>query len=256
MSKTHKFVGIPNQSILMKLFKTLLLFLFLIPHLLFAQSELQADLALPYLVRQPNKKSVHTPVLILMHGYGSNEADLFDLKDNLPQNFLIISLRAPMPMGNNSYQWFGMEMTDGKMLGNRIDIANSVAKVKAMIPAIVKKYKADAAQVYLSGFSQGGMMSFEVGLTSPELLKGIAPLSGKIFEPLKAQVKVTAAFKKLRIFIGHGDADNRVAYSFATEANRYLKEMNLNPEFHTYKQMGHSINQDELADLNKWLNQP
>lgn len=239
----------------MKTFKSLLLLL-LVPQLLFAQAELQTDLTLPYLVHQPKTKSANTPVLILMHGYGSNEADLFELKDNLPQNLLIISLRAPMPMGNNSYQWFGMEMTNGKMLGNRKDIANSVAKVKAMIPAIVKKYKTDASQIYLSGFSQGGMMSYEVGLTSPELLKGIAPLSGKIFEPLKAQVKITPALKKLRIFIGHGDADNRVAYNFGTEANTYLKQMNLNPEFHTYNGMAHSINQQEIADLSKWLSKP
>ncbi|MFA6151236.1 MAG: dienelactone hydrolase family protein [Chitinophagaceae bacterium] len=240
----------------MKIFKTLFLLLCSLPHLLFAKGDLQTDLSLPYLVQQPKIKSAHPPVLILMHGYGSNEADLFDLKDNLPQNFLIISLRATMPMGNNSYQWFGMEMTDGKMLGNRKDIANSVAKIKAMIPAIIKKYKADAAQVYLSGFSQGGMMSYEVGLTAPELFKGIAPLSGKIFEPLKVQIKNTPSLKKLRIFIGHGDADERVAYSFATEANKYLKQMNLNPEFHTYKGMAHSINQQEIADLSKWLSKP
>ena len=236
----------------MKTVKYLLLFvLCLLPFISFTQ--LQTDLSLPYLVNEPKIKVPHLPMLVLMHGYGSNETDLFDLKENLPQHFLIVSLRAPMAMGNNSFQWFGMETVNGKMQGNRKDIINSVTKVKAMISALLKKYHADATQIYLSGFSQGGMMSFEVGLTSPELLRGIAPMSGKIFEPLKASVKNTAALKNLSIFIGHGDADNRVAYSFAMEADTYLKQLGLHPELHTYPGMAHSINQQEVTDLSKWL---
>lgn len=240
----------------MKTFKSLLLFLFLVPQLLFAQAELQTDLALPYLVHQPKTKSAHTPVLILMHGYGSNEADLFELWNKLPQNFLIISIRAPFNIGEDSYQWFALENANAATQGNRTEILHSVNKVKTMVPLLVKKYKADAEQVYLSGFSQGGMMSYEVGLTAPELFKGIAPLSGKIYQELQHRVKMSPALRRLRLFIGHGDADERVAYSFATQANTFLKQMGLHPELHTYKRMGHSINQDELADLNKWLSQP
>lgn len=225
----------------------------LLPHYLWGQQTLQTDLSLPYLVRQPATPARGMPVLILMHGYGSNEADLFDLESKLPQNFLIVAVRAPMTLGKNSFQWFGMETVNGTMQGNRKDIQNSIAKVKLLVPAIIKKYHADATQVYLSGFSQGGMMSYELGLTMPALFKGIAPLSGKIFEALKSEIQVTPSLKHLKIFIGHGDADNRVNYGFAKEADLYLRKLGLNPVLHTYKGMQHSINEDEINDLSKWL---
>lgn len=237
----------------MRPFKLLLLVLALLPKLLWGQNGLQTDLSLAYLVQLPRIASAHPPMLILMHGYGSNEADLFDLKDQLPQNLIVVSLRAPMPMGNNAYQWFAIDLSNGQTKGKRADIEQSVAKIQAMIPALIKKYSADPKSVYLSGFSQGGMMSYEVGLRSPEMLKGIAPLSGKIYEELKAKIKVNAALKKLNIFIGHGDADHRVAYRFAIEAQTYLQGLGLQPQLHTYRGMQHSINQQEIADLAKWL---
>ncbi len=240
----------------MKLIKTFLLLLSFLPSLLFAQAELQTDLALPYLVHLPKVKSAHPPVLILMHGYGSNEADLFSLTDKLPQNFLVISIQAPFNIGEDSYQWFAMETVNGVMQGNRRDIQHSVNKIKTIVPALVSKYNADAAQVYLSGFSQGGMMSYEVGLSAPELFKGIAPMSGRLFAELQHKVKMSPALRRLRLFIGHGDADDRVAYSFATQANTFLKQMGLHPELHTYKGMQHSISQQETAELSKWLSKP
>lgn len=232
--------------------KKLFLLLFVFFSVL-VQSQVQNDLSLPYLVREPSVKTDKPPVLILLHGYGSNEADLFGLQSQFPANFLVVSVRAPIVMSPNSFQWFRMETVNGVMQGNPEDLKSSREKIKAMIPEVTAKYKTDPKQVYLCGFSQGAMMSYEVGLTAPELLKGIAPLSGKIFESLKASVKSSAALKALKIFIGHGDADARVAYSYASEADSYLKKLGLSPVLHTYKGMQHSINQEELKELRLWL---
>ena len=227
------------------------LFLFLLSLSLSAQ--LQSGLSLSYLVREPSVKTEKTPVVILLHGYGSNEADLFGLHSQLPAHFLVISARAPIALSENSFQWFRMETVNGVMQGNSQDLKSSSEKIKAFIKEVTASYKADPKQVYLCGFSQGGTMCYEVGLSSPGLLKGIAPLSGKIFESLKPQVKPTPALKALSIFIGHGDADTRVAYNYATEAESYLKKLGLEPALHTYKGLPHSISQAELKDLRLWL---
>jgi phospholipase/carboxylesterase len=208
----------------------------------------QSSLPLKYLVQEPAVASAHPPVIILMHGYGSNEADLFGMKDKLPKNFLIVSVRAPFQVAGNTYQWYRRETINN-------DLKSSSTLVQDFITAIVKKYNADADRVYLSGFSQGGMMSFEVGLNAPQLLKGIAPLSGRMVESMKPQEPPSAALKKLRIFVGHGDADNRIPYSQAVDAVNYLKKLQLSPEFHTYKGMPHSINEQELKDLAGWLSE-
>jgi phospholipase/carboxylesterase len=208
-----------------------------------AQKGIQNDLPLKYLVQQPANNSSHPPVIILMHGYGSNEADLFELKDVLPKNFLIISVRAPLSLAKNAYQWYRKPTIN-------TDIKTSGVTVQNFITAVVKKYH--VSQVYLSGFSQGAMMSYEVGLNAPELLKGIAPLSGMIQEVMKP-LQPSEALKKLKIFVGHGDADNRIAYSEAVDAVAYLKKLQLSPEFHTYEGMQHAISDEELKDLVRWL---
>jgi phospholipase/carboxylesterase len=211
-----------------------------------AQSKLQNDLPLKYLVQQPANRTAHPPVIILMHGYGSNETDLFDLKDKLPKNFLVVSVRAPLTLARNAYQWYRKPTINE-------DLKTSGTTVQSFITAVIKKYNADATKVYLSGFSQGAMMSYEVGLNAPELLKGIAPLSGMIQQVMKPENPNTAALKKLRIFVGHGDADNRIPYSQAVDAVNYLKTLGLSPEFHTYKGMQHAISDEELKDFVRWL---
>lgn len=214
---------------------------------------LHNDLALPYRVQRPCQASPHPPVLLLLHGYGSNEADLFALKDQLPGNFLVVSVQAPVAMGGNAYQWFRMEAHNGVRDGNRNDLDTASARLRILVPALVKKYQADPGQVYLAGFSQGGMMCYEVALTAPQLFKGIAPLSGKIFDSLKPRIKPNATLRRLQVFIGHGDADSRVAYHCATDALGYLRTLGVPAVLHTYPGLQHSISAQELDDMRQWL---
>lgn len=222
---------------------------------IFAQTSLQKDLSLAYLVSQPRVKTAKPKMIILLHGYGSNEADLFELKNVLPDNFIIISARAPFTIAPGAYQWYGNENVNGTKKENAKDLKTSTDLIKTFIKEVVKKYYTDPSQVYMAGFSQGAMMSYEVGLTAPELLRGIAPLSGRIFESLKPQIKSGTAFKNFRVFIGHGTADDRVPYSSATQAVSYLKGKNINAVLHSYQSLPHSISEQELKDLVDWLNE-
>src|SRR5277367_1789279 len=69
------------------------------------QATLQEGLALKYLVRLPAQRSAHPPVIILLHGYGSDEKDLFELRNLFPENYLIIAARAPYTLPHGGYQW-------------------------------------------------------------------------------------------------------------------------------------------------------
>ncbi len=218
-----------------------------------AREGLQTDLALPYLVRTPQTPYKNPPILFLMHGYGSNETDLFELRNAIPDSFVLISVRAPLTLANGAYQWFRNITVHDSVTGSPEDLKNSVDKMVAEIQGAVKEYKANPKAVYISGFSQGGIMSYEIGLQYPQLVKGFAPLSGKIFASLKPLIKKDAALQQLRIFIGHGDADNRIDYQYAKDAQAYLQNLGLQPEFHTYKGMQDSISQEELQDFVNWL---
>ncbi|WP_170982764.1 alpha/beta hydrolase [Dyadobacter frigoris] len=222
---------------------------------IFAQASLQKDLSLAYLISQPRVKTVKPKLIILLHGYGSNEADLFELKNILPADFLIISARAPFTIAPNAFQWYGNEIVKGIKQESTKDLKTSTDLIKVFINEVVKKYNADPSQVFLAGFSQGAMMSYEVGLTAPELLRGIAPLSGRIFDSLKPRIKPANAFNNFKIFIGHGTADDRVPYTSATEAVFYLKKKKINATLHSYQSLPHSISEQELKDLVAWLNE-
>lgn len=214
-----------------------------------ASAQLQEGMALKYMVQQPSEKTAKPPVVILLHGYGSNELDLFELKSIFPKNYLVISARAPYPVGTQGYQWFSIG--EANKSG---EIEHSRTLVVKFISEITSKYKADREHVVLMGFSQGAMMSYEVGLLNPGLVSGIAPLSGRLFGHLKQDIKASSPqLKKLKIFIAHGTADERIKFAEGKAANDYLKSIGLNPEFHEYPGMGHSISNDVLRDLVKWL---
>ena len=213
------------------------------------EPQLQQDLALKYIVQLPAERSAKTPVIILLHGYGSDEMDLFNLKSFFPKNYLIVSARAPHSAGTKGYQWFESSNHDGKSA----QLTNSRNLVIKFISQVTAKYKADTKAVYLMGFSQGAMMSYEIGLTNPDKLKGIGVLSGRIFALLKPEIKNTTALKQLKIFISHGAIDDRIKFTDAKASYDYLKTLGLKPEFHEYPGMGHNITNAVMMDLVRWL---
>lgn len=226
-----------------KLLLSLCLFLSVTIH-----AQLQQDLALKYLVQQPKVTTTKPPVIILLHGYGSNEADLFELKDIFPKNFLVVSARAPYPVGATGFQWFEIGAVSNDKTKQVEDSRDLVMK---FISQVTGKYH--TGDVYVSGFSQGAMMSYEVGLLHPDKIKGIGVLSGKLFPSLKKEIKNSAALKQLKIFISHGTTDDRISFTEGKAASDYLVSIGLKPEFHQYAGMGHSISKDVLKDLLQWL---
>ena len=67
---------------------------------------------LQYIVREPKIASEKPPLLILLHGYGSNKEDLFSFAEELPDALLIVSLEAPLSIGNGSYAWYSINFDD------------------------------------------------------------------------------------------------------------------------------------------------
>jgi len=218
-----------------------------------AQDALQEGIALKYLVQMPTEKSAHPPMVVLLHGYGSDEKDLFALRTFCPKNDVIVSARAPYPIQGGGYKWYEMTNVNGVHDGNASQLANSRALIDKFITQVSSAYHADPARIYLMGFSQGAIMSYRVGLTNPALLKGIGVLSGTIYPSLKPMVKNNRALKQLSIFIAHGEADERISFADGKAANEYLKTLGLKPSFHSYAEMGHTISRDVLADLIQWL---
>ncbi|MHC8314872.1 alpha/beta hydrolase [Pseudomonas sp. LB3P31] len=216
-----------------------------------AQTPLQTDLPLKYL-EQAHAESRNQPLVIFLHGYGSNEQDLFGIKDELPEQYNYLSVRAPIVMEEGSYQWF-RQKGQGAYNGETEDLKNSGQVLLDFIAQATRKYHTEPSKVFLVGFSQGAIMSYEVALRHPQTLGGIAALSGRILPVLRSELKPDEKRQQLAIFIGHGTVDKRLPYVDGTEANSLLQGLALKPEFHSYEGLGHSISGAEMQDLSAWL---
>ena len=127
------------------------------------------ELSLPHLVRQPEIASENPPLLLMLHGYGSNEEDLFSFADWLPNSLLIVSLRAPFQLPPYGFAWYSInwDAADGKLSDIRqaAESRNLIAKI---IDEIIEKYKVDKSRICLMGFSQGAILSLATALTYPQ----------------------------------------------------------------------------------------
>ena len=217
---------------------------------LFAQTP---TAGLHYVVRQPTVASAKPPVLIMLHGVGSNEQDLFSFADRLPGEYLVISARAPNTMGQGSYAWYQVDFSTGKPVYNLEQAEQSRAKLIAFIEELGSVETFDPAHMFLCGFSQGAIMAYSVALTRPDLVRGIAAMSGRLLEEVKPLVKPSTALKQLSVFISHGTQDGTLPAHHAHEAEAYLRSIGLSPVLKTYNE-GHTINAAMLADLVEWLN--
>ena len=207
---------------------------------------------LHYLLKTPKTKTENPPVFILMHGIGGNEKMLSYLSSQLPDDFLIFLLRAPYPLKTDSYSWFQVDFSDGIPIINFDDFEESRKKVVQFIEYIGTKYDFDRQRIYLGGVSQGGEMAYSVGLTRPDLLKGIVVFSSRIAPEIQSIAAADEALRRLKIFIYHGTNDMVIPVKLAQESVKYLQEIGLQP---VYKetQDKHRINIKVFYEINRWL---
>lgn len=198
-------------------------------------------------------KGTQKPVLlILMHGFGANEEDLLPLADSFPENYIIVTPQAPYKIGNQNYQWYTSEKdATGGFGGKQDELTESITKVENLVKDLQKKYNVKPDRTFIGGFSQGANMSYQLGLRYPDLFKGIGVLSGTIFNTLKQAEDKTKA-SSLKIFIAHGEQDNRIPFTEAESSKKWLDTHKYQSEFHIYKGMSHSISQEEIQDLVKF----
>ena len=187
------------------------------------------------IVRQSPTAAV---TLILLHGLGSDEQDMFGLAELIDEQVEVICLRAPHTYGPG-YAWFDIQWTGA---GIKVDEDEYWEAVGILAHEIVTLQKSN---LILGGFSQGAMMSLGLITKFPQLVSACVLLSGRGIEnPCKEFIG--------RIFQGHGKFDEVIPVSEARKLNADLLHLGDNYEYHEYE-IGHSINDQELGDLNSWL---
>lgn len=211
------------------------------------------ELILKYLIREPSVKTKKPALVILLHGVGSNEQNMFQQAQAYPNDMLIISVRAPYVLGANSFAWFAVDFSSGRPIIDEEQAEKSRIVLRTFINQVVERYEADGSQVYLVGFSQGAIMCYSAALTYPEKIAGIAALSGRLLPEVKPLTKDHAALQHLRIFVAHGTLDNVLNVDYARSARHYLEEEKGLVVTYKEYEIPHVVNNQVLTDLVKWI---
>lgn len=205
---------------------------------------------LQYLVQAPKVQAEKKKAIILLHGVGSNEKDLFGIANLLPDDLYVISPRGQFALGGDRYAWYQVDFSTGKPIYNAAQEASSRKLLSTFIDQMKEKYQLQ--EVVVGGFSQGAIMSYSIGLTNPTAVKGILALSGRILEEVKPLVTKSDGLKQLKVFVAHGVHDNVLPVDRAREAKKYLSALGVHLTYHEYE-LAHSINENVINDINDWL---
>ena len=211
------------------------------------------DLPLTFLKR-PALPSVPQPwLLVLLHGVGSNEQDLYSLCAQLPERYYVISLRAPYRMGPDAFAWFDYSIEPGG--ARSIDEAQEAASralLAQTLAAASEQLGIPPERTVVAGFSQGGAMALGLLLTQPALMRAAIVWHGRLLDQPLAALAPADAFRGRALWVSHGTHDGVIPLAHAQAIAHHVAPL---PLAFTYREFPseHEIRPSELAATLTWL---
>lgn len=213
---------------------------------------------LPHIVLDRGTAPRHS--IIWLHGLGADGEDFVDVAEmiNLPLAMRYIFPHAPKnPVTINGgfvmRSWYDIADIDIGAKQDATGIHASQAEIEKFI-AQEKTRGVAGENIFLAGFSQGGAVALHTGLRHPGRLGGIIALSTylPLADTLSKEASLSA--KNTPIFFAHGRHDPVVPYELGKQSAEKLKQHGFQTDWHEYA-MPHSVNTDEISDIEKWLTQ-
>ena len=190
---------------------------------------------------KPEKDKDINNVVVLFHGYGGDGRDISMLtlnwKRHLPNTvFICPNGHEPCVINTFGYQWFDLTKDDPDYILN--ESLKAEKKIIKFLDEVKETYNVENKNISLSGFSQGCMMSINVGLTAEEPFSSIVGFSGKIIDTENLKMRRKNFTNTLLV---HGDQDDIVSPTHLLEAKDFLLREKINVETHLIKNCGHHI---------------
>lgn len=204
---------------------------------------------------RPSNLTEKAPAIIMLHGYGSNEDDLFSFASELPEKYAIIALKAPLSLQGMGNAWYSIyfENTDNSKFNDIEEAIKARDLVVDVIDASISAYNLDPENITLLGFSQGTILSLAIGLSYPEKIKRIVALSGYLAKDMLVDTYLDKDYSHLDIFQSHGTDDMVIPVQWARDANAALTALNIKSTYKEYP-VGHGVSPQNFYDFHKWLN--
>jgi phospholipase/carboxylesterase len=211
------------------------------------------DFSLYHLVREPKIVKDKNPLLLLLHGYGSNEEDLFSFAPELPDEYYVISARAPYQLPPYGFAWYAINFdADENKFSDLVQGRKSRDLILKFIDELLAHYPIDPQSVMLVGFSQGSILSYAAALSEPEKIQRVIAMSGYLNKELIAEGYAQNDFGNLKFFISHGTADQVIPVNWARKAKPELDALGIDSVYKEYP-VGHGVAPQNFYDLLAWL---
>jgi phospholipase/carboxylesterase len=208
--------------------------------------------AIQWIERAPRQVSAEAaPLLVLLHGYGSNEQDLFGLADELDPRLQIVSLRAPLTLPWGGHAWYHLSGTPGRLVPDAAGRDTALDQLSALLAQLPAQFGSDPRRTYLLGFSQGAILSLALAWQGRAPLAGVAAVAGRL-DPATAVDPAAASLAALPMLQIHGRSDTVISLSDAHAARERLAPVARAYQYHEHAQ-GHTIDMTSLQVLRSWL---
>ena len=196
-------------------------------------------LSLHHVIRPDSGKFQPAPVLIMLHGYGSDEEDLFSFAPELPEDLFVISVRAPHRLQPFGYAWYAINFNAER--GKWSDLSQAVASrdtIARFVKEAVAAYNIDPLRINLLGFSQGAILGYALALSFPERFRTLVALSGYVDQGMLLPGYRAKDHGKLQVYASHGQLDMVIPPEWAQQSSHFLSEMQISHRFEEYP-VGH-----------------
>lgn len=208
---------------------------------------LRTDLNLPYLLDMPPEAEPDTPLMICLHGRGSNEGDLIGLAPYITQPFIWVSPRAPLDI-MDGYEWYHFKTLEE---AEPASFDAALAALDAFVAGAARKFMAPPERVWLMGFSQGSILAFAFLLTQPNWAAGLVAQSGYL-PPLDGKGLDGRGLRGKPVLITHGLYDPLIPVAMGRAARDALQGLGAAVQYREFP-MAHSVSGESLQAIDEWL---
>ena len=204
----------------------------------------------PAIIEQENGKS---PAIFMLHGYGQNKEEFFSIANELPQEYIVISIQAPYKLTENQFFWYAIELGSSKWC----DIVQAQAtqhKLLTFIGQACDRFNIDMEQITLMGFDQGGILSLSLALSFPNKVQRVIAINSYIDKKLLSFNYQKNNFENLKICLLHGYSNEIVSLEWAEDTIEFFNKHHISYSYQTFSS-GHVFSAEMFYAMKTWIEQ-
>ena len=178
---------------------------------------------------------------------------MFSFATELPEEYFVISARAPFDMMHGSYAWYAINFdADENKFSDIVQAQESRDIIAKFIDELINTYPIDVDNVTLIGFSQGCILSYAVALSYPEKVQRVVAMSGYLNTEIAVDDFAKNDFSNLKIFASHGTVDQVIPVDWARKSIPVLEDLEITVVYKEYP-VGHGVAPQNFFDFKNWL---